>query len=79
MLIFLAKVTVLHAQEPRGGLILDSCTAASYYFVVTLLTYIYLQEPKGAYSELNPADAGMEVLEVRNLLEFARQIAAGMV
>ena len=39
-------------------------------------------EPKGAYSELAPGEkdySKMESLEVRNLLEFARQIAAGMV
>lgn len=41
-----------------------------------------LQEPKGAYSELAPGEVKymkLEALEIRNLLEFARQIAAGMV
>lgn len=41
-----------------------------------------MQEPKGAYSELAPGEArykNLEALEVKNLLEFARQIGAGMV
>ena len=41
-----------------------------------------MQEPNGVYSELSPKDDSyldLGVLEERNLLEFARQIAAGMV
>ena len=41
-----------------------------------------MQEPEGAYSELNPSTeryAELGSLEEKNLLEFARQIAAGMV
>ena len=63
-----------------------TCNRAECHNFLTPFDSIYIdiffaQEPKGAYSELTPnhADPGVEVLEVRNLLEFARQIAAGMV
>ncbi len=40
-----------------------------------------MQEPQGAYSTLSPKDIyeDMELLEDKDLLEFSRQIAAGMV
>ncbi len=53
-------------------------TAISY----NIIKLLAIQEPKGAYSELAPSIdkyGGMEALEERNLLEFSRQIAAGMV
>ena len=46
------------------------------------LYFLSMQEPEGAYSELNPSTeryAELGSLEEKNLLEFARQIAAGMV
>ena len=48
-----------------------------------MIIKIYVQEPNGVYSHLAPFGAeeysDLGVLEERNLLEFARQIAAGMV
>ncbi len=39
------------------------------------------QEPQGAYSKLSPKDLydDLDLLEEKDLLEFSRQIAAGMV
>ena len=53
-----------------------------YLAIILLCSACSLQEPEGAYSELNPTKdnyAELGALEERNLLEFARQIAAGMV
>ena len=42
---------------------------------------INLQEPVGTYSKLNPKDTyeDLDLLEEKDLLNFSRQIAAGMV
>ena len=47
-----------------------------------MYNHYFLKEPNGVYSKLDPIDeqyAGLGVLEDKDLLEFARQIAAGMV